>query len=111
MGTTEQGITWRTFFPAIFIAMSALTMGAYAAYSPPERGQMAIVFAPGTSELATISAVSRAGGSFVSPTRFSNVIIVFASDKEFRRNISHYGGWFALAAAGLCSPLATTTKI
>jgi len=101
----EADIGWRTYFPAIVIAASTIILGVYASYSPPLHGQMAVVFAPGTKQIDTINAVTRAGGSFVSPTRFNNVIIVFAPDKYFRRDISQYGGWFTLAAQGLCSPL------
>ncbi|MBL1405810.1 MAG: hypothetical protein COC00_007490 [Rhizobiales bacterium] len=100
---------FKTLAPALLIAFFALTAEAVVFYAPPASGQMAVFFPPNTSETTAFEAVSNAGGSFVGSSRFSNIIIVYAPDEGFRQRISNHGGWFTLAAQGLCSPFATKT--
>lgn len=90
--------------PALSIALVALVAQSAMFYAPPKKGQMAVFFSPNTSQIAAFNAVSSAGGSFVGSSRFSNIIIVYAPDTGFRERISKQGGWFTLAAQGLCSP-------
>lgn len=105
--STNENI--KALAPALLIAFVALVTEAIVFYAPPSTGQMAVFFPPNTSEITAFTAVSKAGGSFVGSSRFSNIIIVNAPDKGFRKRISNHGGWFTLAAEGLCSPSKTQT--
>ena len=101
---------FRALIPALLIALVAITAEAAVFYAPPAEGQMAVFFPPNTSETSVFSAISSAGGSFVGTSRFSNIIIVYAPDSGFRKRISKYGGWFTLAAEGLCAPSVLETQ-
>lgn len=96
--------------PALLIALVAIIVEAAVFFAPPVKGQMAVFFPPGTTEVVAITAIARAGGSFVGSSRFSNIIIAYAPDGGFRQRISKHGGWFTLAAEGLCSPSALETN-
>lgn len=100
--STHENI--KALVPALLIAFFALMAEAAFFYAPPIQGQMAVVFPPNTSEITAFTAVTNAGGSFIGTSRFSNIIIVNAPDAKFRQRISNHGGWFTLAAQGLCSP-------
>jgi len=97
--------------PAVLIALVALFTEAAVFYAPPEKGQMAVFFPPSTTESVAISAIASAGGSFVSSSRFANIVIAYAPDAGFRERIAKHGGWFTLAAEGLCSPSNSQTNI
>lgn len=90
--------------PALGVTLVALMFGAAASYAPPETGEMAVVFAPGTSEVAAYVAIIAAGGRIVSTSRFENIVIAYALDPGFQHRIGKLGGWFTLSATGLCSP-------
>lgn len=96
--------------PALLIALAALVAEFAVFYAPPSKGQMAVFFPPNTSELTAFAAISTAGGSFIGTSRFSNIVIVYATDVGFRQRISKHGGWFTLAAQGLCSPSKLETQ-
>ncbi len=96
--TRERGQLW----PALAIAALALAGGGAAYYSPPRTGEVAVVFAPGTSEVAAFSAILAAGGRFVSATRIPFITVAHATDPGFADRIRAAGGLFLLAAKGLC---------
>lgn len=107
MDTREN---FRAFVPAVLIALAAIVIEIVVFYAPPDEGQMAVFFPPSTTEVTAIAAIARAGGSFVGSSRFSNIIIAYAPDDGFRQRISNHGGWFTLAAEGLCSPSTLETN-
>ena len=90
--------------PALLVAMFGLGLGAYATYAPPSRGEMAVVFLPGTDAKTVYLAIAAAGGRFVAPTRLENVAVAYAEDGDFYDRIRHFGGLLTLAAHGLCAP-------
>lgn len=94
--------------PALLIAVFAALGGAVAYYLPPATGEMAVVFAPGTTPQAVFHAVLAAGGSYVNSTRLDNVVVVYASQSDFAARIRAEGGLFTLAARGLCGPASPT---
>ena len=96
--------------PALLIAVFAVAAGAAVFYAPPTVGQMAVVFAPGVSEAQALGAVIAAGGRFVGPTRFGNIVIAYGSDSQFAARVRSAGALFTLAAQGLCSPVAPVTN-
>lgn len=98
------------WIPAIGVSLAALMFGVMGVYAPPKAGEMAVVFPPGTSEGAAYSAIVDAGGRIVSTSRFDNIIIAYALDEGFRDRIGQHGGWFTLAATGLCSPINSATS-
>ena len=91
--------------PAVGVSILAFLVSAFAFYAPPETGEMAVVFPPGTSETAAYGAIVDAGGRIVGTSRFNNVVVAYAPDEGFRHRIGNYGGWFTLAAEGLCSSI------
>ena len=93
-----------SLWPAIVVALFGMGIAAYAFYAPPPRGEMAVVFAPGTSAKSAYFAILAAGGQFVAPTRLDNIAVAFAPDDNFRDRVRSFGGLFTLAAHGLCEP-------
>lgn len=89
--------------PALGLSFCVLVFGAAAVYAPPARGEMAIVFPPGTSERDAYGAIVSSGGKIVGTSRFQNIVVAYAQDEGFRSRIIEHGGWFTLAATGLCS--------
>lgn len=89
--------------PALGLSFCVLVFGVVAVYAPPARGEMAIVFPPGTSESYAYGAIVSSGGKIVGTSRFQNIVVAYAQDEGFRSRILDHGGWFALAAKGLCS--------
>ena len=49
----EAGSLW----PAILVALFGFGVAAYAVYAPPSRGEMAVVFSPGTDAKAAYFAI------------------------------------------------------
>lgn len=96
---------WRALAPALALSIVSFCGIAYAGYAPPEKGEMAVVFSPGIGEAQAYNAIVAAGGRVVSPSRFGNVVVVFAPDEGFVGRVRAQGGWLALAATGLCAPL------
>lgn len=96
----EAGSLW----PAILVALFGFGVAAYAIYAPPSRGEMAVVFSPGTDAKAAYFAILAAGGRFVAPTRLDNVAVAYALDDDFKDRVRGFGGLFTLAAHGLCEP-------
>lgn len=90
--------------PALAIALFALAGGSVALYAAPPTGEMAVVFAFSTSEQAAYAAILKAGGRFVSGTRFDNIAVAYATDPDFAHRVQAYGGLFTLSARGLCAP-------
>lgn len=70
----------------------------------PIRGEVAVAFAPFTSEAAAWDIVRAAGGYLIAPTRLSNVVVVFAPDEEFQQRARALGAWMFFNATGLCAP-------
>lgn len=96
--------------PALGIAAFALAIGLAAFYAHPGTGEMAVVFAPGTTEKLAHSAILAAGGRFVSPTRLDNIAVAYAVQPDFVERVRALGGLFTLAARGLCTPSQSTTS-
>ena len=96
--------------PALGIAAFALTIGLAASYAPPQTGEMAVVFAPGTTEKLAHAAILSAGGRFVAPTRLDNIAVAYAVQPDFAERVRALGGLFTLAARGLCTPSQSTTS-
>lgn len=101
----EQEI-W-ALLPALLVGVVVLVFGVAGTYAPPAEGEMAIVFAPGTSEASAYGAIVGAGGRIVGSSRFGNIVVAYASDTGFRDRIGAHGGLFTLAATGLCRPVDT----
>ena len=89
--------------PALLLAACGLLVGVVGFYAPPATGEMAVVFAPGTSERTAFYAIVQAGGRFVAPTRLDNIVIAYAGPGVAER-VRAFGGLFTLAAHGLCGP-------
>ncbi len=96
--------------PALAVAGLSVGGGLAALQPPPERGEMAVVFAPWVGEAEAFNSILVAGGRLVGPSRFSNIAIAFAFDEDFAARIRDAGAWFTLAATGLCGPLPATSK-
>lgn len=94
-----------TLWPALALAAFVFIASAIALYAAPTRGEMAVVFPPGTPDQAAYQLVLEAGGHFVGPTHFSNIVVAFASDEGFGDRIRAAGALLLLAAQGLCGPL------
>lgn len=93
-----------SILPALAIAGFALAVASVAYFAPPDTGEMAVVFLPGTSEKAAYAAILSAGGRFVAPTRIDNIAVAFANSPDFAERVRALGGLFTLAARGLCTP-------
>lgn len=89
--------------PALGLALLALGAGATSGYAPPATGQMAVVFAPWVSEGQALRTVLDAGGKYVGPSRFNNIVIAYALDAGFAARARTAGAWLTVAAQGLCS--------
>jgi hypothetical protein len=91
--------------PALAVALLTLGASLVTLYAPPAQGEMAVVFPPGTSEGVVFAAIRDAGGGFVAPSRFSNIVVAFGRDPGFAARIRAHGALFLLAAHGLCGPV------
>jgi hypothetical protein len=96
---------WLSLLPALCLTLVAFAAGAIALYAPPATGEMAVVFAPGTDEASAYAAILAAGGLYVGPTQVPNIVVAYAADPDFSVRVQAQGGWFTLAASGLCTPL------
>ena len=95
---------WLQLAPALFIALATISAGLVAYHTPPESGEMGVVFAPWISEAEAVGAVIAAGGRLVNSSRLSNVLIAYAFDDAFEARVRQQGAWFTVAARGLCAP-------
>ena len=93
------------------MAAAGLVVGVVGFYAPPPTGEMAVVFAPGTSPATAFYAVVGAGGRFVAPTRLDNIVIAYADQPGFAARVRAFGGLFTLAAHGLCGPVPSTQSL
>jgi hypothetical protein len=93
--------------PAIVVAIGALLSGAAVAYAPAAKGEMAVLFAPWVSEADALRTIVAAGGEYVGPTRFGNLLIAFAPDDHFAERVRQAGALMLLAATGVCGELDT----
>jgi len=73
--------------------------------APAERGEVAVVFSPATSEAAAWAIIRAAGGQLVAPTRLGNIVVAYAPDPDFQQRARDLGALFFLKAGGLCAPL------
>jgi hypothetical protein len=96
--------------PALAAAVLALGGGAVAGYAPPPEGEMAVVFAPWVTEGQALRAVIDAGGRYVGPSRFGNIVIAYGLDTGFEARVRDGGAWLTVAADGLCSPQPRRTE-
>ncbi len=103
----RAAFTMPPLLPAVLIAGLAAVGATAAYYAPPETGEMAVMFAPGTDEVLAWQVVLAAGGSFVAPSRFTNVLIAYAPDPGFADRVRAAGALFTFAAQGLCGPVRT----
>ncbi len=106
---TQAGAERGALLPALAIAGFVFAAAAVALHAPPATGEMAVVFAPGTDEIAAYAAILAAGGRFVAPTRLGNIAVAYADSPGFGDRIKEFGGLFTLAAHGLCAPLQGST--
>jgi hypothetical protein len=90
--------------PALLLSAFVFAVVAIGTYAPPAHGEMAVVFAPGTSEQTAYYTVLAAGGRFVGPTRLDNIVVAYAADAGFAERVRVAGALFLLAAHGLCAP-------
>jgi hypothetical protein len=90
------------FLPALLVTLFTALCGMAALYAPPPTGQMGVVFPPWTSEAGAIRAVTAAGGTLANGSRFSNIIVAYASDPAFSARVRSEGAWFTVSATGLC---------
>lgn len=104
--STDDNVTRpiRALLPALLLSAFVFAVVAVGSYAPPARGEMAVVFAPGTSEQSAYYAVLKAGGRFVGPTRLNNIVVAYAADTGFADRVRAAGALFLLAAHGLCAP-------
>lgn len=94
----------RQLAPAmIFSAVSALLIAAFM-LAPQSKGEMAVAFAPFTTQETAWAIVRAAGGYAVAPTRLSNVVVAYAGDADFQQRARSLGALFFLKATGLCAP-------
>lgn len=107
--TTSTGGRLLTLVPAVLVGAMALSAGAVSAYAPPERGEMAVVFAPWVGEAEAYAAILAAGGQFSGNSRFGNIPIAFASDVAFKTRVMQHGAILVIAATGLCGPIGADT--
>ena len=96
--------------PALAVAGLALGGGAVAGYAPPPEGEMAVVFAPWVTEGQALRAIIDAGGRYVGPSRFGNIVIAYGLDRGFEARVREGGAWLTVAAEGLCSPRPRRTE-
>ncbi len=92
--------------PALFIGGISLVIGGAAFYAPPSTGQMAVIFPFGTDQVTAYKIILADGGSFVSGSKFPNIVIAYATDAGFGQRVRASGALFTLAARGLCAPAA-----
>lgn len=91
--------------PALLVAAGVFCVGMAAAYAPPDKGEVAVVFPIGTDEYTAYSTIQAAGGRFVAGSKFSNIVVAYAADAQFHDRVKELGGLFTLAAFGLCAPV------
>lgn len=100
----------RDLAPAAIFSALSLGIAGLAMAKPPARGEMAVVFAPFTGELAAWALVREAGGLIVSPTQISNVVIAYAPDDGFQDRVRALGALFFVSATGLCVTVPSATS-
>ena len=103
----HAGPTMMALLPALIVALLTLAAGTASAYAPPATGEMAVVFPPGTGELEALGRIAAAGGLFVGPSRFGNIVIVLAPDSGFAARVAQQGALFTAKATGFCGPAST----
>ena len=89
--------------PAAVVALFTLIIAIAAVHTPPEEGEMGVVFAPWTSQSEAMGAVVAAGGRIVNSSRLSNVVVAYGLDEGFDERVRERGAWFTVAAIGLCA--------
>jgi hypothetical protein len=92
---------------AIFLVTTVSLASAY--YAPPETGEMGVVYPPWIDEGTALAGVIAAGGKIVASSNFSNIVVAYAEDDQFRSRIREQGAWFLVAATGLCGPVKETS--
>lgn len=65
---------------------------------------MAVVFPFGTDQVTAYRIVLADGGRFVGGSKFSNIVIAYATDAGFAGRVQASGALFTMAARGLCAP-------
>ncbi len=105
-GTADEpvGAFW-SWLPALAFAALAGAMSLSSVFATSDTGEMAVVFAPGVSELTAWSLLRQAGGLLVAPTALSNIVVAYAPDAGFKDRMRQLGGWFFIPAQGLCAAL------
>lgn len=78
----ERGDFW---FAASLILLSALALPLLSLRQPGPEMEVAVIFAPGTSQDAAMAGVAMANGRFIRPGAWSNVLIaVFPRELAWR---------------------------
>ena len=88
---------------ALLLAASVLPLIAAADLPGKAQGTVAVVFAPGTSSAAAVSAVAAADGLLVRGGGWSNVLVVRSDQAGFAQRLRDAGAWLVLdpqSAAG-----------
>ncbi|MBJ6986715.1 MULTISPECIES: hypothetical protein [unclassified Devosia] len=95
----KNAVTW---LPAVAFALVGAGLLA-APQAAADTGEMAVIFPPFTSEATAWERIHEAGGFVVGPTRFSNIVVVYADDPDFKYRASQFGALWFTAATGLCA--------
>lgn len=95
---------WKHALPAAFFSLFSVAALALPPQAPAT-GEIAVVFAPFTSEETAWTLVREAGGFLVAPTRIPNVVVAYADDPGFNQRIRQAGALLLLPATGLCAPI------
>ena len=89
--------------PAVAVAIFTVVIGFSALLSPPQAGEMGVVFATWVSQAEAMQAIVAAGGRIVDTSRLDNIVIAYGLDETFRDKVRDQGAWFTVAATGLCA--------
>lgn len=94
----------RQFAPALMFSTLSVVLVIAFMLAPKAKGEMAVAFAPFTSEQTAWAIVRAAGGYAVGPTRLPNIVVAYADNADFQQRARSLGALFFLKASGLCAP-------
>lgn len=102
---TSAANGFRPFIPAILFSIFSIAITVSSTFKAPETGQIAVMFSPGSTNIRVLSKIISADGLIVGPTRFGNIFVAYAQDKNFAERIKKLGAVAVFSATGLCAPL------
>ncbi len=90
--------------PAVMITFFSSVIAVGASFAAPSTGKIGIMFSPGVSGEEAIRRTMRAGGSFVAPGAYENILVAWSQDTGFQQRIRQEGAWivFDTRALGGC---------